>query len=70
LIPATFYRVRDNVQSQLAGNSLNSLGLRAISHVVRRPWLTALLPSRTALLRAPMIEHIVLEDWLLAQNMR
>jgi [acyl-carrier-protein] S-malonyltransferase len=67
LIPATFQRLRDNVQAQLAGNSLNSLGLRAMARAVRRPWLTAVLPSRTALLRAPLVEHIVLEDWLLAQ---
>jgi [acyl-carrier-protein] S-malonyltransferase len=67
LIPATYSRLRDNVQAQLSGNSLNSLGLRAMARAVRRPWLTALLPSRTALLRAPMVEHVILEDWLLEQ---
>jgi [acyl-carrier-protein] S-malonyltransferase len=67
LIPATFQRLRDNVQAQLTGNSLNSLGLRAMARAVRRPWLTAVLPSRTALLRAPAVEHIILEDWLLEQ---
>jgi [acyl-carrier-protein] S-malonyltransferase len=67
LIPATYNRLRDNVQAQLSGNSLNSLGLRAMARAVRRPWLTALLPSRTALLRAPAVEHIILEDWLLEQ---
>jgi [acyl-carrier-protein] S-malonyltransferase len=66
LIPATFQRLRDNVLVQLNSNSLNSLGLRAMARAVRRPWLTALLPSRSALLRAPLIEHIILEDWLLA----
>jgi [acyl-carrier-protein] S-malonyltransferase len=70
LIPATFNRLRDNVQSQLTGNSLNKLGLRAMARVVRRPWLTALLPSRTALLRAPAVEHIIVEDWLLAQTVK
>jgi [acyl-carrier-protein] S-malonyltransferase len=70
LIPATFNRLRDNVQSQLTGNSLNKLGLRAMARAVRRPWLTALLPSRTALLRAPTVEHIILEDWLLAQQVK
>ena len=43
LIPATFNRLRENVQAQLTGNSLNSLGLRAMARAVRRPWLTALL---------------------------
>jgi len=70
LIPATFNRLRDNVQAQLTGNSLNSLGLRAMARAVRRPWLTALLPSRSALLRAPLVEHIILEDWLLAQPVK
>lgn len=70
LVPATYNRLRDNVQAQLTGNSLNSLGLRAMARAVRRPWLTALLPSRTALLRAPMMQHIILEDWLLAQPVK
>jgi [acyl-carrier-protein] S-malonyltransferase len=70
LIPATFQRLRDNVQAQLTGNSLNKLGLRAMARAVRRPWLTALLPSRTALLRAPTVRHIILEDWLLEQPLK
>lgn len=70
LIPATFNRLRDNVQAQLTGNSLNKFGLRAMARAVRRPWLTALLPSRTALLRAPTVEHIILEDWLLEQKVK
>ena len=70
LIPATFNRLRDNVQAQLTGNSLNKLGLRAMARAVRRPWLTALLPSRTALLRAPTVRHIILEDWLLDQPLK
>jgi [acyl-carrier-protein] S-malonyltransferase len=69
LIPATFNRLRDNVQAQLTGNSLNKLGLRAMARAVRRPWLTAVLPSRTALLRAPAVEHIILEDWLIEQHL-
>jgi [acyl-carrier-protein] S-malonyltransferase len=68
LIPATFQRLRDNMAAQLARRSLNSLGLRAMSQAVKRPWLTALLPSRSALLRAQLVEHIILEDWLLAQK--
>jgi [acyl-carrier-protein] S-malonyltransferase len=70
LVPATFNRLRDNVQAQLTGNSLNKLGLRAMARAVRRPWLTALLPSRTALLRAPSVKHVILEDWLLEQPLK
>lgn len=66
LIPATFKRVSENVAAQLRGRSLNRLGLRAMAGMVRRPWLTRLLSSRAQLLRAPFVEHVVLEDWLLA----
>ena len=68
LIPATFKRLSDNIQEQVSGRSLGSLGLRAVSGMVRRPWLSALLPSRTSLLRAPKIRHVILEDWLLNQS--
>jgi [acyl-carrier-protein] S-malonyltransferase len=65
LIPATFHRLSDNVEQQTAGSSLGSMGMRAAAGLARRPWLSALLPSRTALLRAPTIRHVILEDWLL-----
>jgi hypothetical protein len=42
--------------------------LRAAAGLARRPWLSAVLPSRTALLRAPLINQIILEDWLLAHS--
>ena len=66
LIPATFHRLSQNVQEQISGRSLSSLGLRAVSGIARRPWLASLMPSRTALLRAPTVHHVILEDWLLA----
>ena len=61
IIPSTFQRLRDNVESQTE----NSIGMRALSAAVSRPWLQSILPERLALLRAPLIEHVVLEDWLL-----
>ena len=67
LLPATYKRLSDNVQVQLAGRSLNSFGLRAVSSVWR-PWLTRILTSRTALLQAPFVKHVILEDWLLDQK--
>lgn len=70
LLPATFKRLSDNVTSQMKRRSLNSFGMRAMSGIARRrPWLTNMLSSKAALLRAPYIEHIVLEDWLLAQEL-
>jgi [acyl-carrier-protein] S-malonyltransferase len=66
IIPATFRRVRDNVEAQ----TKESLGLRALAGIISRPWLTALLPAGAALLRSLYVEHVVLEDWLLEQGVR
>lgn len=65
VIPATYRRLSENIQQQTSGNSLGSLGMRAAAGLARRPWLSAILPSRAALLRAPQIRHVILEDWLL-----
>jgi [acyl-carrier-protein] S-malonyltransferase len=62
IIPATYKRLSADVASQ----TQESRSLRALSAAVRRQWLRRLLPNRAALLRAPFIEHVVLEDWLLA----
>jgi [acyl-carrier-protein] S-malonyltransferase len=64
LIPATYKRLSDNVQ--LA--TKQRFGLRAVQAVIRQSWLSALLPEGAALLRAPLIEHIILEDWLLSHS--
>lgn len=70
IIPATFSRLVNNIASQLSAKSLSSYGLRAVSHIVRRhrPWLARLMSSDAALLRAPFVEQVVLEDWLLEQD--
>jgi [acyl-carrier-protein] S-malonyltransferase len=67
LIPATFKRLSDNVRLQTTGRSLGSIGLQAVSLIARRAWLTNFLTTRATLLRAPYVEHVVVEDWLLAQ---
>lgn len=66
LIPATFRRISDNVKDQLSRRSLNSLGLRAVS-TIWRPWLARWLSAKSALLRAPFLTHVTLEDWLLGR---
>jgi [acyl-carrier-protein] S-malonyltransferase len=70
IIPATLNRLAANVTDQLEGNSLASYGLRAMSAIIRqpRPWLTKLLSDDATLLRAPFINQVVLEDWLLASK--
>jgi [acyl-carrier-protein] S-malonyltransferase len=66
LIPATFERLAANVREQIQGRSLSSLSMRAVGGMARQSWLRALLPHRAALLHAPQLEHVILEDWLLA----
>lgn len=61
IIPATFKRLSENIELQTKG----SFRTRTLSRMARRPWLGAMLPQRAALLRAPFVEHIILEDWLL-----
>ncbi len=68
LTPATFQRLSDNVRGLVGERSLSGIGRRAMQRAVRRPWLAKLLPQRSALLRATLVEHVVLEDWLLAQE--
>jgi len=64
IIPATFHRLAVDVESQ----TRHSVSMRALSAVIRRPWLQSLLPKRAALLRAPRIQQVNLEDWLLAHD--
>ena len=70
VIPATFARLSENVTQQMAGRSIGQMGMRAAAGLARRPWLSSLLPSRAALLRAPMLHHVILEDWLLEHSPR
>ena len=65
VIPATFHRLSENILQQTASSSLGRMGMRAAAGLARRPWLSAILPGRAALLRAPSLKHIILEDWLL-----
>ena len=61
IFPATFNRLAANVDAQTRG----SFRMRALSGIIRRPWLQTLLPRRASLLRAPLLKQITLEDWLL-----
>jgi [acyl-carrier-protein] S-malonyltransferase len=65
VIPATFTRLSENVTQQMTGRTIGHMGMRAAAGLARRPWLSNLLPNRAALLRAPLLRHIILEDWLL-----
>jgi [acyl-carrier-protein] S-malonyltransferase len=62
IVPATFERLSENVAAQTKAH----FGMRALSAAANRRWLSSMLPQRTALLRAPFVKQVILEDWLLA----
>lgn len=72
IIPATYARLSNNVATQLNARTLGGFGKRAISRLVRRsrPWLRNLLSRDAALLRAPFIDQVILQDWLLEQPVK
>ena len=61
IIPSTFDRLSKNVTAQTDA----SKGMQALARAVDRQWLRKILPERADLLRAPGLNHIILEDWLL-----
>ncbi len=65
VIPATFKRVADTVVRQTLAWTLSGVGMRTVQRMAQTTWLAPLLPRSGALLRAPRVEPIVLEDWLL-----
>jgi [acyl-carrier-protein] S-malonyltransferase len=64
IIPSTFKRLAIDVDVQTRGR----LGVRTLKAIVPHPWLKRILPNQAALLRAPLVEQVVLEDWLLEQK--
>ena len=67
LIPATFHRLANNVEAHLGHKYMQMLGRGVASGLGRHSWLNRVLPSSAALLRAPFLDHLILEDWLLDQ---
>ena len=56
------------IMKQLKMRHLDRLGSSVIPSISRNSWLTRKLPANAVLLRAPFLNHIILEDWLLAQE--
>ncbi len=67
LIPATFARLSNNVKKHVQSRTLQRIGHGVVTTMSRHAWLAQVLPAKACLLRIPFIEHIILEDWLLAQ---
>lgn len=66
LIPNTMNRLSQNVLDQMSRGIIGRFGKSVFRGIARRQWLSSLLTSQSAILRAPFVEHIILEDWLLA----
>ena len=69
LFPTGFDRLLSNrIMKQLKMRHLDRLGSSVIPSLSRNSWLNRKLPANAVLLRAPFLNHIILEDWLLAQE--
>jgi len=63
-----FERLSDRILKQMRRRHLGRLGHSLFPSISRNPWLNRSLPAKAALLRAPFVDHLLLEDWLLAQD--
>ena len=68
LLTTCFDRLSHRIMKQLKMRHLDRLGSSVIPSIGRNGWLTRKLPANAVLLRAPFVDHLVLEDWLLAQD--
>jgi [acyl-carrier-protein] S-malonyltransferase len=68
LFPTGFERLSNRIMKQLKMRHLDRLGSSVIPSISRSGWLNRKLPANAVLLRAPFLNHIILEDWLLAQE--
>jgi [acyl-carrier-protein] S-malonyltransferase len=68
LLTTCFDRLSHKIMKQLKMRHLDRLGSSVIPSIGKNGWLTRKLPANAVLLRAPFLHHLVLEDWLLAQD--
>jgi [acyl-carrier-protein] S-malonyltransferase len=68
LIPTAFERLSGRIMKQLKSTHLDRLGRRVLPSISRSHWLARTLPLNAVLFRAPFVRHMILEDWLLAQD--
>jgi [acyl-carrier-protein] S-malonyltransferase len=68
LIPMAFERLSGKVMKQLKHRHLDSLSRRVLPRISRNHWLARRLPHHAVVIRAPFVNHLILEDWLLAQE--
>lgn len=68
LIPTAFERLSGKVMKRLKSTHLDSLGRRVLPSISRNHWLARTLPHSAVVFRAPFMNHLILEDWLLSQD--
>jgi [acyl-carrier-protein] S-malonyltransferase len=68
LLTTCFDRLSHRIMKQLKMRHLDRLGSSVIPSISKNGWLTRKLPANAVLLRAPFLHHLVLEDWLLGQD--
>lgn len=69
IIPATIDRIASNVNNHLNPATWTGYSLKTLSHFAsNRRWLRNLISSDAALLRAPYLQQVVFEDYLLQQK--
>jgi len=68
LFPTGFERISDKVKKQMRRRHLDRLSTSLFPSISRNPWLNRSLAATAAVWRAPFLDHLVLEDWLLAQD--
>jgi [acyl-carrier-protein] S-malonyltransferase len=68
LIPTAFERLSGKVMKDLKHRHLDSLGRHVLPSISRNHWLARRLPQKAVVVRAPFVNHLILEDWLLAQD--
>jgi [acyl-carrier-protein] S-malonyltransferase len=68
LIPVTFARLNRLVAGRLGARTLGLLRQNVIPGSSHTAWLTRLLPNGFSSWRSPFVEHLILEDWLLEQQ--
>jgi [acyl-carrier-protein] S-malonyltransferase len=68
LIPTAFDRLSGRIMKQLKSRYLDGLGRRVLPSISRSQWLARTLPMNAILFRAPFVNHVLLEDWLLDQE--
>jgi [acyl-carrier-protein] S-malonyltransferase len=68
LVPTAFDRLSGKIMKQLKSRHLDRLGRRVLPSISRNHWLARRLPLNAVLFRAPFVNHLILEDWLLEQD--